>query len=78
MNKNAKQHDDKLDVEKIMESIVQSSDIILDNIDKNGKRDDDSLSRNDVNRILYQQSNKDKSLQKKNNNEQTQIVQNDW
>lgn len=76
--RDSNQNDNRLDVEKIMESIVQSSDIILDNIDKNIKRDDDSLSRNDVNRILYQQSNKDKFLQKKNNSNQTQIDQNDW
>ena len=69
--------DDTLNIEKVMESIVQSADVILDGIDKNGKRTNEHISRSDVQRMLYMQSNKDNSVQKENKT-QSQKVQNDW
>ena len=72
-----KRYDENLD--KIMESIVSSADAILDNIDKDGTRDNTLyISKSSVRTILKQQSNKDKYIPKEDENQMQVEIKNDW
>ncbi len=72
-----KHYDENLD--KIMESIVSSSDAILDNIDKDGTKDNTLyISKSSVRTILKQQSNKDKYIPKEDENQMQVEIKNDW